>query len=109
MAKNYVADGATLDFHNAGSTVIESGAPIAVGSKVMVALVDIAPGAIGTLSSGGVWKLPKAAAADITLCADVYLDSTGKIVAASGEGTTHAGVAWSPAGNGTTEVEVKIG
>ena len=59
MAKNHIQPGKVLDYINTTGTAIASGAVVAVGSTLGVALVDIAPGATGSVAVDGVFAVPK--------------------------------------------------
>ncbi len=111
MATNYVQAGEVIDY-TAGAD-ISSGAVVVVGNLVGVAVNDIANGETGPVSIDGVWSLPKVSAAVIGAGETVNWDvSSGafddnQATAASGD-LTGGCVAVEPAGNGDTEVKVKI-
>lgn len=111
MASNYHSDGGTVDYTNGGSETIASGAPLAIGGLLAVALVDIAPGATGAAAIDGVWHLPKASGA-VSQGAAVDLDvSTGKVgkvgTPASGD-LVGCAVAMETVASGAATVAVKL-
>jgi len=93
MAKNYVQEGVTIDYTNAGTAIL-SGAVVVIGSLIGIALADIANGAVGSVMLKGVFDVPKADAAVIAVGEEVLFDSSASefddaaAVAASGD---HAG------------------
>ncbi|HBM2922460.1 TPA: DUF2190 family protein [Klebsiella oxytoca] len=106
MAKNYIQDGNTIHLQNAGAKVIASGAPVAVGGIIAVALVDIQPASSGTGATTGVFLLPKVEAEEIPQGSRVYLKD-GLIQLEEADAVA-AGVAWYAAESGRGLVEVKI-
>jgi len=106
MAKNFVQEGQTISITNTGQAVIESGAPVVLGSLLVVSLVDIAPNETGTGMAEGVFLLPKVSADAIPAGTKVYI-ADGEIQMAAADAVA-AGIAWEQAGAGSTVVEVKI-
>ncbi|AUU88807.1 MULTISPECIES: DUF2190 family protein [Phytobacter] len=104
--KNYVQDGNTLALTNAGSSVITSGTPVAVGDLLVIALTDIQPGSTGDGLATGVVALPKLSTDDIAQGKTVYFKD-GKIQLAS-TSATPAGKAWEAAGASSTSVLVRL-
>lgn len=94
MATNYVQDGCTIDYTNAG-TAITSGDVVAIGAAgdavLGIALVDIANGATGSVGIDGVYNVPKADGAVIGAGEFVLWDSSAgnfddnQAVAAAGD------------------------
>lgn len=105
MAKNYIQDGNTIEIENTGTKVIVSGALVAIGSMVAVAIADIEAGEVGDGLTTGVFMLPKLSADVVAAGAKVNLKN-GKVQLADGD--VVAGVAWTSAASGTTELAVKI-
>lgn len=104
--KNYLQDGNTIAITNNGASSIVSGAPVAIGDLLAVALVDIAPGATGDGRTTGVVVLPKLAADAIDQGKTVYLKG-GKIQL-DATGATPAGKAWEAAAASSTSVAVRL-
>ena len=73
MAKNFVQEGQTISITNTGQAVIESGAPVVLGSLLVVSLVDIAPNETGTGMAEGVFLLPKVSPDAIPAGTKVYI------------------------------------
>ncbi|MDW2204319.1 DUF2190 family protein [Vibrio sp. 1636] len=103
MAKNYIHDGATIEFTAVAD--VKSGDVVAVSSVVVVAINDVASGDKGLGHTCGVWDLPKAEGTTFNQGVSVYLkdgeigvDNTG----------VYAGKAWSAGVNGETVATVKL-
>ena len=105
MAKNYVADGATIDVTLAADCV--AGDAIIIGDKVGVAFVDGVAGETITCLITGVWTLPKGADT-ITQGATVYAKADGSITITATD-NTKAGVAYAAAATGEGTVQVLLG
>lgn len=107
----YWQRGETIDFKNAGDTIIPANTIVKIGARIGVAGTDINPGEVGTLHVAGVFKMEKVTG-EITVGAEVYLDADGKITtAASGESeeqNTKAGFAVEAATSSDTYAIVKI-
>lgn len=104
MAKNMLQDGKTIEIENTTDKVIESGAPVAIGELLAVAITDIPAGEVGDGFTEGVFYLPKASTAEIERGARVYFDTEIQ----AEEAGIAAGIAWEDAGNGETVIAVKI-
>lgn len=87
---------------------IASGAPLIVGSIFGVAAYSSAEGDPVELSTTGVFQLPKASAAVLTVGARVAWDNTVKEVTTPATGRIPIGVAAEAAGNGITSVAVRL-
>lgn len=106
MAKNFVQDGTTIELVNAGDQTILSGAAVAVGRMIAVAITDIPAGNVGDGFAEGVFLLPKQPADDIQAGAAVNLKNG--VVQLAADGAVAAGVAWEHAPADSTTVAVKI-
>ncbi|CAI8703314.1 DUF2190 family protein [Kosakonia quasisacchari] len=106
MAKNFIQDGKTIPLTNSGQTDIPGGAPVAVGSVVVVAIATIQPGETGDGFTEGVFLLPKLPADAITAGTRVFLKDG--VVQLDEADAIAAGVAWEVAAAATTVIEVKI-
>jgi predicted RecA/RadA family phage recombinase len=112
MATNYVYEGATLDYTN-GGTALSAGDVCVIGEQIGIALVDIANGATGTVALEGVFTVPKVSGAVITVGQTVIWDASAGAfddnlaTPATGD-VSRCCVAMESAGNGVTEIDVKI-
>lgn len=107
MAKNYVSEGDVLDFTNAGAA-IASGAVVAMGKRIGIAVADIPTGSTGSVSVTGVWNVAKAPADDIQQGEPLYWDPANNRVTEVAGALNLAGYAAAPAGNGVATVRIKI-
>lgn len=107
MATNYVQEGDTLAYTNGTGSTIPSSQAVLVGTRLGVALGDIANGAIGALAVRKVFRLPKAAGA-VTQGAALYWDATNKVVTTTSSGNTYCGWAFAAAASGDATVDVKL-
>lgn len=114
MATTFVQDGNVIDYANAG-TAITSGSVVVMGNIIGVALVDIAATTgTGAVQISGVFNVPKVSAAVIAQGASLTWDvSAGAFddnlaVAAAGDITVGAAVAFEAAGAGVTTIAVKL-
>ena len=87
---------------------IASGDPLIVGSIFGVAAYSSTEGDPVELSTTGVFQLPKASAAVLTVGARVAWDNTVKEVTTPAAGRIPIGVAVEAAGNGITSVAVRL-
>lgn len=117
MTTKYVQEGKVIDYANAGSAIV-SGAVVVIGTIIGVALGPIASGATGPVQIEGVFTLPKVSGAVIgvgqTLTWDVSANSNAgafdddQATPATGDITGASAFAVEAAGNGDTEVVVKL-
>ena len=105
MALNHVQTGNHMEWTNNTGADVASGSPVAVGSIIGIALVNIPDGATGELATEEVWELPKVAGA-ISHGADLYFDGDMKITTTVT--AIAAGVALAPAADDDEEAVVKI-
>ena len=87
---------------------VTSGEAVKVGSLFGIASTDALTGEALTISTTGVFDLPKVAADDITLGAAVYWRSSDGLVTTTASGNTKVGVAVTAAGNGAASVRVRL-
>jgi predicted RecA/RadA family phage recombinase len=106
MAKNYVQDGDVLNYTAAAA--IASGAVVLIGTRIGIALGDIAIGAVGTLAVTGVWQIAKLSTDVVAQGADLYWDAANSRLTTTASGNTKAGFAAAASGNGVTVVSIKI-
>ncbi|HEX7113202.1 MAG TPA: capsid cement protein [Mizugakiibacter sp.] len=109
MARNHVSPGEHIAFTAAAD--VSSGAGVAIGTMLGVALGNVANGASGTAAIEGVWTLPKLSTAVIAEGDRLIWDvSAGEFIvagAATGD-LLNCAVAVEAAGNGTTTVNAKL-
>lgn len=103
MAKNLIQDGKQITL-TAPAGGVKSGTAYAIGTLVVVALVDAAKDEQFACCTSGVWELP--AAAGLTEGAAVGLKD-GEIVAASTTDAVACGVAITATASGTAHVLLK--
>lgn len=106
MARNYVQPGEVMDY--TAPAAITSGSAIKVGSRIGVALSDIASGATGPVQMSGVFSQPKLSTDVVTQGALLYWDDTNDRLTLTASGNTLAGYAFAAAGNGATTVAIKL-
>lgn len=106
MAKNFIADGKTVDFIS--SSALVSGQPVVLGAMVCIAADTVASGQATVAHTEGVWMVPKLSSDNIQLGEKLYL-SAGAFTRNSGApGAVYAGVAFSAAAAGVTSVWLKL-
>lgn len=108
MAGNYVMSGDVLDYTNTTGADIASGAPVLVGTRLGIALVNIANGANGSVRMRGVFIVAKLGTDTPAQGALLYWDAANKRLTTTASGNTQAGYAAKAAGAGTTTVEISI-
>lgn len=106
MATNYKQPGNVIDF-TAGATTA-SGDGVLIGTRVGVAIHDVANGAVGQAQVTGVFNLPKLSTDVVTIGALLYWDNTNKRLTTTSAGNTLAGYAWAASGSGTATVDIKL-
>lgn len=105
MANNYLQRGGTIDI-DAGEAAIASGALVAMGDMVVIALGHIEPHHSGVGLTEGVFLVPKLESEVIESGKKLHLKNG--VVQLSASGAVYVGKAWANAGAGTTLVAVKI-
>lgn len=114
MAGNHVQPGKVLDYTNTTGSTIPSGAVVAFGNSLGVALKDIPHTATGSVAVDGVFAVPKVPGAVIkageSLTWDVSAGAFDDNLAtpAAGDITGAAAMAFQDAGNGATTLNVKF-
>lgn len=108
MAKLF-QKGDILDWTNAGDTVVTAGSIVVAGTFVGVVQNDIPAGALGAIAITGVWIVPVGTGVTFTQGAPVYWNAgAGYAAAEGGEGIAYMGRAAYAAGEGATEVYVRL-
>lgn len=87
---------------------VTSGEGVLVGSLFGIAATDATTAAALTLSTTGVFELPKVAADEMEIGEPIYWDDTAKLVTVTATDNTKIGVAVSDAGNGAASVRVRL-
>ena len=107
MAKNYVSEGDVLDFTNTGAA-IASGAVVAMGKRIGIALADIPTNSTGAVSVTGVWTVAKLATDDIQQGEPLYWDPVNNRLTETAGALNVAGYAAAPSAAGNATVRIKI-
>jgi len=110
MAKaTYYQRGETLDYKNAGTTTIEAGTIIVIGSRVGIVGEDIPAGEVGTVHVEGCYwiNLAAAAVAAVDQGTLIYLDEDLAATDTSTDNTL-AGYLAAPIAIGDTKALVKL-
>ncbi|KZE32511.1 DUF2190 family protein [Chelatococcus daeguensis] len=105
--KNYLQNGHIVRVTTPAGG-IASGDALIVGSIFGIAAYSSAEGDPLELATTGVYRLPKATAAVLTVGARVAWDNTAKNINVPGAGRFPVGVATEAAGNGITSVAVRL-
>lgn len=108
MAKNHVQPGAIMPWTNGTGSDVSSGDVVLVGTRVGIALGDIADGAEGQVAITEVWEVPKAAPLVIDQGDLVYWDAADGNVNKTATDNTLAGFAFEAAVSAATTVKVKL-
>jgi len=109
MARNYINDGAFINFTAAAD--IASGQGVVVGSVLGVALESVKTGAVGGAAIFGAFELPKLAGADIAQGDPLIWDvDAGEFIVASPDAgdLLNCAIAIDAAGTGTTTVRARL-
>jgi predicted RecA/RadA family phage recombinase len=106
--KNYVQHGKTVDI--TAPYAVSSGGGVLVGSLFGVAVIDIANGDVGSISTEGVYTLAKAAGAgtDGAQGAKAYWDNSAKKVTGVASGNTLIGCFLAAAATGDATAVVRL-
>ena len=105
--QNYIQNGHVIIVTTPAGGIL-SGEGLIVGNIFGVAAYSAAEGDPLELATTGVYKLPKATAAVLTVGARVAWDNTAKNINVPGAGRFPVGVATEAAGNGVTGVAVRL-
>ncbi len=108
MANNYLYTGDVLEYTNGGSTEVASGAPVLVGSRLGIALVNIPAGGTGSVRMRGVFTVAKLST-DVVGQGDLlYWDATNSRLTTTASTHKQAGYAAAAAGAGVTTVAISL-
>ncbi len=105
--QNYIQNGHVITVTTPAGGIL-SGEGLIVGNIFGIAAYTSAEGDPLELAITGVYKLPKATAAVLTVGARVAWDNTAKNINVPGAGRFPVGVATEAAGNGVTGVAVRL-
>ena len=105
--QNFIQNGHVITVTTPAGGIL-SGEGLIVGNIFGVAAYSAAEGDPLELATTGVYKLPKATAAVLTVGARVAWDNTAKNINVPGAGRFPVGVATEAAGNGVTSVVVRL-
>ena len=105
--QNYIQNGHVIIVTTPAGGIL-SGEGLIVGNIFGVAAYSAAEGDPLELATTGVYKLPKATAAVLTVGARVAWDNTAKNINVPGAGRFPVGVATEASGNGVTGVAVRL-
>lgn len=105
--QNYIQNGHVITVTTPAGGIL-SGEGLIVGNIFGIAAYSAAEGEPLELAITGVFKLPKATAAVLTVGAPVAWDNTAKNINVPGAGRFPVGVATEAAGNGITSVAVRL-
>jgi predicted RecA/RadA family phage recombinase len=108
MAMNHIQRGEVLEYTNNGSSQINDGSVVVIGTKVGVALVNIPAGSMGVVAVNEVFALPKTSSLAISQGAAVYWNAAQGVATTSATGNTYAGYAAKAALASDTVVNVTL-
>ncbi len=106
MAKNYVQEGAVIDFVAAAAVL--AGGVVLMGKRIGIALSDTAQGATGSAAVEGVFKVNKLAGDAVAQGDLLYWDAANSRLTTTAAGSVLAGYAFAAAGAGAAVVNIKI-
>lgn len=101
-----VSEGLTID--HAPTAARASGAATLIGTRIGVAVNDVAANATGVFRMKGVFTLPKLSTDVVTQGALLYWDNTNLRLTLTSAGNTLAGYAFAASGNGVATVDCAI-
>lgn len=106
MAKNYIQEGAVLDY--VAAAAIAAGAVVVMGKRIGIALGNIAIGETGSVAVTDVFSVAKLST-DVVAQGDLlYWDAANSRLTTTVGANLLAGYAAAPAGNGVTTVNIAI-
>jgi len=94
MASTYTQPGRRMNHTNATSTAIASGDVVVVGTRIGIAIADIAVGSVGALAMAGVHKLLATVADSWAAGATLYWNATTEMLTDTAAANPVAGIAW---------------
>ena len=106
MTVKFKQPGKVMDY-TAGANIV-SGQVLVIGTKIGVALQDIANGATGSVQMAGVFELNKLATDVVAQGAALYWDAGNTRLPTTVGANVLAGYAWVAAGNGPTAQQILL-
>ena len=107
MAKNFVQNGATIDF--VAQADVSSGDVVIIGDIAVIALSDVKSGESGVGQTHGVWNVSAKQEDDITTGDILYWsDADNQATKTATDNNTKLGIAWRDSGAGSASVDVKL-
>lgn len=103
---NYIQPGKTIAHTPAAARA--SGAVTLIGTRIGVAVADVAISTEGLFSVEGVYTIAKLSTDVVAQGALLYWDNTNLRLTLTSAGNTLAGYAFAAAGSGATTVQIKI-
>ncbi|MDR1957848.1 MAG: DUF2190 family protein [Planctomycetaceae bacterium] len=86
-----------------------AGTPVALSTNlVVIPMLDIAGGTLGSGATAGHYEGPKGTAAAIAVGTPVYWDATNKVITATATGNTYLGVSTNAAAAADTSVNFQL-
>lgn len=108
MASNYLFTGDVLDYTNGGGATIASGAPVLVGNRLGIALVNIPAGGTGSVRMRGVFTVAKLSTDAVAQGDLLYWDATNSRLTTTASTHKLAGFSAAAAGAGVTTVAISL-
>ncbi|MFD1328289.1 DUF2190 family protein [Mycoplana ramosa] len=106
--KNFIQPGKSIDI-SAPAGGVTSGLIVVIGSLVGVTAAAALEGEAVSISTEGVFELPKVSALAIAVGDKVYWDAAAKVVTKTTTGNTLVGIAVEAAANPSPTVKLKLG
>lgn len=104
--KTGIVEGLTIE--HAPAAARASDAATLIGTRLGVAVADVAANQVGVFRIEGVFELPKLSTDVVAQGALLYWDNTNLRLTTTASGNTLAGFAYAAAGSGVATVQIKI-
>jgi predicted RecA/RadA family phage recombinase len=104
--KNAVSSGNVIPY--TPTVAVASGTTVLIGTKLGVAIADIAANATGSAQVTGVFSVAKLSTDAVAQGAALYWDNTNKRLTTTASGNTYGGFAERAAGAGVAAVNIKL-
>jgi predicted RecA/RadA family phage recombinase len=104
--KNFIVEGLTIDHTPAAQRL--SGAATLIGTRIGVAVGDVAANTQGVFRIKGVFTLPKLSTDVVAQGALLYWDNTNLRLTTTASGNTLAGYAYAAASGSVSTVQIDI-
>ena len=108
MSVNKIQAGDVITYTAGSSETIAAGDPVVIGTRVGVALVDIAASASGSVAMSGVYEVDKEASLAVTQGDLLYCNETSGELDKTATSQTLAGYAFAASAASATTVQVKL-